>query len=98
MMTDLATNCRRIAEAAKEAGRRLATSTGAQRNAALLAMADSMLNARTSILESNALDVDAARKAGVAESRVDRLRLDDKRLQSMANAVREIAALPDPIG
>jgi glutamate-5-semialdehyde dehydrogenase len=97
-MTDLATNCRRLAEAAKEASRFLATTTGWQRNAALHAIADSLLDEKSAILQANAKDLAESRQARVAESRLDRLRLDENRLDAMAAAVREIAALPDPIG
>jgi glutamate-5-semialdehyde dehydrogenase len=87
-----------IAESAKSASRHLAATTGAQRNAALHAIADSLLDSRSAVLNANAEDVAESRKAGVSEARLDRLRLDEERLQSMADGIREVAALPDPGG
>jgi glutamate-5-semialdehyde dehydrogenase len=97
-MSDLALDCRRVAESAKDASRRLATTSGAQRNAALHSIADSLLEKRSAILQANVEDVAEAKQSGVAESRFDRLRLDDRRLDTMAAGVREVAALPDPVG
>lgn len=89
---------RLTAESAKKASRKLAASNGETRNDLLHRIADALLESRTSILDSNAIDVEAARIAGVSEARLDRLRLDDIRVQSMAAGVREVAALPDPVG
>ncbi|OLP56211.1 glutamate-5-semialdehyde dehydrogenase [Rhizobium rhizosphaerae] len=87
-----------IGARARAARRPLAVATTAQKNAALLAMAEAILARQSEILEANARDVAAARAAGVAGSFLDRLLLDQGRLAGIAAALRDIAALPDPVG
>ena len=67
------------------------------KNAALLAMADALESSAESILEANAKDVENARGV-LSEVMLDRLRLDTKRIAGMAQGIREVAALPDPVG
>ena len=93
-MTDIA----QMARAARAAGRLVAKAGADRRTAALGAIADSVLAHRAAILAANAEDVAAAEQSGLAGALVDRLRLDDARLDGIARAVREIAALPDPVG
>ena len=76
----------------------LATATRAVKDAALLAAADALVTATDRIVEANDLDVETARAAGTGENVVDRLRLDPARVAAFAQGVRDIAALPDPIG
>jgi glutamate-5-semialdehyde dehydrogenase len=83
---------------AKAASRVLATSSTAVKDAALLAAADLLLDRHAEILAGNAEDVAAAEAAGTTSTVVDRLRLTDARLQSMAAGLRKVAALPDPVG
>ena len=83
---------------AKGASRVLATSSTEVKDAALLAAADLLLDRHAEILAGNADDVAAAEAAGTTATVVDRLRLTDARLQSMAAALRKVAALPDPVG
>jgi glutamate-5-semialdehyde dehydrogenase len=90
--------CRSTAAAAKQWSRHLATSAGSTRNAVLHAIADSLLAAKPAVLEANAFDVEASRKAGVSSARIDRLQLNEWRLEQMAAGVREVAALSDPVG
>lgn len=66
-------------------------------NRALLCMADALVEDTTLILEQNRLDMQAARTS-VSEVMLDRLRLDESRIVGMANGVREVAALPSPVG
>jgi glutamate-5-semialdehyde dehydrogenase len=81
---------------AKQAARVLATVSTAVKNAALLAMADA-LEARTGeLLEANQKDLAAA--SGLSKAAVDRLTLNPKRIKEMATGLREVAALPDPVG
>jgi glutamate-5-semialdehyde dehydrogenase len=80
---------------AREASRRLAF---ADRNAALHAIADELTRAEDEILAANARDVSSERRKGTPASLVDRLSLSGARLRAMAEAVRLIAALPDPLG
>jgi glutamate-5-semialdehyde dehydrogenase len=86
------------AEAAKNAARVLATVGVAVRNAALLAMADALDSRRAEILEANARDLSLAKEKGVAPHMVDRLALDDRRIDAMREGLVQIAALPDPVG
>src|ERR687898_765883 len=87
-----------ICLAAKAAARGLAATSSAVKDAALLAMA-SALEARTpEILEANARDLEAGRESGLSSALMDRLALDERRVAAMAAGVREIVALPDPVG
>jgi len=86
------------ARAAKEAARRLATLRTSVKNRALHAMADALLERKDYILQENAKDVRAAREAGYSEAFIDRLVLNEKRIRDMAEGLREVAALPDPVG
>src|SRR5829696_618663 len=87
-----------ICLAAKAAARGLAATSSAVKDAALLAMA-AALEARTpEILEANARDLEAGRESGLSSALMDRLALDDRRVAAMAAGVREIVALPDPVG
>jgi glutamate-5-semialdehyde dehydrogenase len=84
--------------AARTAARTLATATTAQKNAALRAIADSVLRNQSRILPANELDLANARDNNMAIGMQDRLKLDEKRLFGLSTAVLEIAALPDPVG
>lgn len=64
----------------------------------LLAMADALAAHQASVLSANSLDVEAARNAGMSEALVDRLALNTGRLKTIVDAVRDVAALPDPLG
>ncbi len=86
------------AEAAKNAARKLATVGVAVKNAALLAMADALDTHRTEILEANARDLSLAKDKGVAPHMMDRLTLNDKRIDAMREGLAQVAALPDPVG
>lgn len=95
---DIAQQMETIAQQAKEAARLLGASTTDERNAALAAMAQGLREGSDAILSANARDVAAAQAAGVKASLIDRLLLDDQRLESMALALEELIALPDPVG
>ncbi len=84
-------------EAAKAAKSRIAGLTAEEKNAALNAMADSLLMCETAILGANALDLEGA-KGHMSDVMLDRLRLTPERIASMAKGIREVAALPDPVG
>jgi glutamate-5-semialdehyde dehydrogenase len=83
---------------AKRASRTLARVDAASKDAALHAMADALEERGGEILEANARDVEAAVDAGLGDALVDRLSLTPARLAAVAHGVREIAALPDPVG
>jgi glutamate-5-semialdehyde dehydrogenase len=91
--------------AVSELGRRaqaasvaLAAASTADKNAALLAAADLMVDRTVEILAANRCDVDAAAADGMEAGPLDRLRLSEARIAAMADGLREVAALPDPIG
>ncbi len=88
----------RLARQAKAASRELAKLTTAEKNACLLAMAAALEQCAAAIKQANALDMEAAAKGGLSSAMLDRLRLDDKRIAGMARGLREVAALPDPVG
>jgi glutamate-5-semialdehyde dehydrogenase len=87
-----------VARRAKEAARALAPTSRADKDRALLAIAERLEHADASLYEENRADVDAALAAGLSEAAVDRLRLDEKRVRAIADAVRQIAAFDDPVG
>ena len=89
---------RELAQQAKAASVSLAITSTQVRNSALNAMADALLNAAPEILRANASDVQAAKDCGVKASFIDRLTLDQSRIAGMANGIRKVALLPDPIG
>ena len=86
------------ARRAREASHGLALATRAQKDAALLAMADALLARWSEVLDANAEDVARAEADGTPANIVDRLRLTPQRLEDMARGLREVAALPDPVG
>lgn len=83
---------------ARAASHELVKLSTAQKNAILLAMADEIEARQARILEANARDLAAAHEKGLSKAMIDRLTLDAKRLKGIADAVREVAALPDPVG
>ena len=88
----------RAARAAREASRELAFTPTAVKNAVLADLADRLVRQRDEILEANALDMAAARAAGLATAKVQRLELTAKSIEQVAVGVRQVAALPDPVG
>ena len=84
-------------EAAKAAKFQIANLTAREKNAALNAMADSLLDCEDAILKANALDL-AAAKGQMTDVMLDRLRLTPERVAGMAKGIREVASLPDPVG
>ncbi len=89
---------RAVAARSREAAVELAPLTRAAKDAALHAMAAALDAATDAILEANARDVDAGREAGLAEGLIDRLSLTATRVAGMAQGLRDVAALPDPVG
>ena len=86
-----------ILTGAKAAARKASALTSEIKNAALLAMADSLQAGTDEILKANQVDLENA-KGVLPDVMLDRLRLDEKRISAMAQGIREVAALPDPIG
>ena len=87
-----------IAAKAAQAARALAAADTAQKNAALTRAATALRENMARLVEANGLDVDAAKAAGRPDAFVDRLTLDEGRVEAMAAALEKIAELPDPVG
>lgn len=85
-------------QAAREAARFLAVASTALKNQALMAMADSLEARQGEIIEANTVDMEAGKSKGMNGALLDRLALNESRIKSMAQGLREIAALPDPVG
>jgi glutamate-5-semialdehyde dehydrogenase len=92
------TSLTELGSRAKQASLALALASTGTKDAALLAAADLLLQHSDEIIEANAADVGRAQAAGVTSAVVDRLRLSPGRLGSMADGLRQVAALPDPVG
>ncbi len=87
-----------LATAARFASRRLAQLSRAQKDAALLGLADALDVAAPQVAAANVEDLDRGRDNGMSQSLLDRLTLDEPRVASVAAALRDIAGLPDPVG
>ncbi|MER8435429.1 glutamate-5-semialdehyde dehydrogenase [Mesorhizobium sp. M1312] len=87
-----------IGRRAQAAARPLAVATTAAKNAALVAMAEAIIRREQDILDANATDISNAHKSGLSASFMDRLKLDPARIRAMADGIREIAELSDPVG
>jgi glutamate-5-semialdehyde dehydrogenase len=88
----------RLAKQAKAASRELAKLSTREKNSCLLAMADALEKNSAAMKEANALDMEVGAKLNLSAAMLDRLQLDDKRIAGMAKGLREVAALPDPVG
>ncbi len=97
-MATLQKQIQQLAQRSKEASVVLGTMPTSAKNRALIAMADSLEFGQREILSANARDVKAARAAGISEALLDRLLLDRKRMTDMADGLREVAKLSDPVG
>jgi len=96
--TDLQAVIAHMGAAARAAASQMAAAPTAAKNAALLALARRLRAETAALAHANALDVDAALKAALAAPLVDRLRLTDKIIETVAAGCEQIAAMPDPIG
>lgn len=83
---------------AKIASRAMVNLSSEAKSKVLIAMAEALVASKKEILFQNEIDVDAAKEAGLSEALVDRLTLNDKRVEDMAKSLREIAAQKDPVG
>ncbi|WP_374312214.1 glutamate-5-semialdehyde dehydrogenase [Microbacterium sp.] len=97
-MTTTATTARERMLLAKEASRSVGLLSDARKSEALRAIAAAIEQAAPAIVAANAEDLERGRATGLSEALQDRLRLDDPRVSALAAAVRDIAALPDPVG
>ncbi|UBO74888.1 glutamate-5-semialdehyde dehydrogenase [Aeromonas rivuli] len=87
-----------LGQAAREAAYQLATINTAQKNQALLSIAQELEARQSTILAANAKDIAAGREAGLSEAMLDRLLLTPERLAGIANDVRKVVSLDDPVG
>jgi glutamate-5-semialdehyde dehydrogenase len=87
-----------LAKRARAAAMSLAPMPRAAKDAALLAMADALVAATDDIVKANAADLDRGRESGMAGGMLDRLALDPGRVGAMADGLRQVAGLPDPVG
>ena len=95
---DIAEEMDQLGRRARAAVHDLAQATTDQKNAALLAAADALRNQTADLLAANALDMADAEARDIAPSLLDRLKLDEGRIDAMAAGLEQIAALPDPVG
>ena len=87
-----------IGRKARAASRPLAIASTTSKNAALIAMADAVERGEKAILDANAIDMANGEEAGLTPAMMDRLKLDHSRITAMADGIREIAVLKDPVG
>ena len=97
-MTDTLQMIKKLALMCKDASLAMGRLSTRQKNEALSAMAGRIMADAEAILAANLLDIRAGREKGLSEAMLDRLKLDRDRLAKMADAILEIAALPDPVG
>lgn len=95
---DLKTEVLKMGKQALTASRGLVLLTTEKKNAILNAMAGELIARQDELLAANALDIAAAEENGLSSAMIDRLRLDEKRIAAMADGVRQVASLPDPVG
>jgi glutamate-5-semialdehyde dehydrogenase len=96
--TDIRALVTGMGESARAASRELARATTAAKNRALEAAADALIDREKTLLAANAQDVKAARAEGSDDAFIDRLTLTAKAIEAMADGLREVAKLPDPVG
>ncbi len=98
MIEQIEREVREKAQKAREAARHLAYLSTEVKDRALLAMADSLVKNQEGILAANEVDVRAGREKGLSRALIDRLLLTPERIEDMAEGLRAVAALPDPVG
>ena len=95
---DISQYMTRLGQAARAASRQLGRAQTNQKNRALMAIAEAIENQRDALLRENARDLEKGRENGLDEALLDRLALNEDRINAMAEGVRQIIALPDPVG
>ena len=96
--TDIPAYMQAMGKAARAASRELAEADAGRKNTALMAIADVVLGQRGQLIEANQRDLEAGRARGLDDALLDRLALNDDRIEAMAEGCRQVAALPDPVG
>lgn len=97
-MSDIKAELEQIGKNARTASRSLAVLSTTRKNAILQAMADGIEEEADAILAANQKDLAAGSERGLSEAMLDRLKLDESRLAKMAQGIREVSVLPDPVG
>jgi len=97
-MTTMIEAIQQIGREARQAGRAMMRATSAQKSLALQAMADALPEQRTTLKAANQQDVEAAKKRSLDSALLDRLTLSDRSIDLMIEGLRQIAAMPDPVG
>jgi glutamate-5-semialdehyde dehydrogenase len=97
-IADVAAYCRGLAERGQTAARALTAVTGSQREMALREMTAALRRSSQQIQQANAKDVEAGRADGLSRAPLDRLELNEQRIEKMAGSVEQIADQPDPVG
>jgi hypothetical protein len=97
-ITDIAAYMNQLGQQARTASRRLASATTGEKNTALNAIADDLADQRDFLMLENRKDLEAGAAKGLDAALLDRLELTDARIDAMIEGLRQIAALPDPIG
>ena len=87
-----------LGEQAKQSAMQLSQASAPEKNKALLAMSTALLANKATILSANQLDINYAEENGVSETMLDRLVLNEERIEAMAEGIKQVAALPDPVG
>ncbi|MDN6626590.1 MAG: glutamate-5-semialdehyde dehydrogenase [Pisciglobus halotolerans] len=87
-----------LGEQAKKSAMQLSQASAPEKNKALLAMSTALLTNKATILSANQLDVEHAEENGISETMLDRLVLNENRIEAMAEGIKQVVALPDPVG
>lgn len=87
-----------IGRLAKDSSRIMVTVSTSVKNNALLHMAEALINSRNTIIEANMKDMQSGAKSNLSVAMLDRLMIDEQRIENMAEGLRNVASLPDPIG
>src|SRR3546814_5455827 len=95
---DITAYMQQLGAAARSASRQMAKADADTKNRALATIAQAILREKTALLVANQADIEAARAGGMESAMLDRLALSEKSIDTMAEGLRQIAALPDPIG
>ncbi|MFO8005893.1 MAG: glutamate-5-semialdehyde dehydrogenase [Thioalkalivibrio sp.] len=98
LITDIPAYMRTLGADARAASRVMAEAESGRKNTALMAIADVIVDQRGALADANRRDIEAGRARGLDAAMLDRLTLDDARIDAMAEGCRQVASLPDPVG
>ncbi len=98
MTEDIAASIQAMAKKAKQAAAVLSVASSSSKDKALIAMADALVQEQDRVIQANKKDLEAGRDSGLSDALIDRLTLTSRRISDMAEGLRQVAALPDPVG